>query len=95
MPVIFGAAWNRCNEWVGKFPSTNGRILVSIAMEILYVTTLLACVVFGRVVQVEVAGLLGAFILGCLGIDYRQFGKKRDTHQGVPTPPPQPASDPG
>lgn len=66
---------------LSEIPTTNLRIVVSLALACIYVLTLLVLLACKVALPVEVAGGLGAFILAMLGVDVTQFWVKRSTYQ--------------
>jgi hypothetical protein len=72
---------DRVNEWLGKFPSTNGRIFATIAMMI--GTGIRYWSSAGGPAQWQPSATWLAFLATMAGIDTMQFNVKRKTH----TPP--------
>jgi hypothetical protein len=67
--------WNGLRE----LPSTNYRIFVSVAMEILFVVVILACIVVGKTIPIDVVWALGLLITAWLGLGVAQFANARKT----------------
>lgn len=85
--------WPRLGDWawVVSLPTTNFRIFVTVALEVIYVLTILVMMAFGRDLQVDVIVAVGSFITLWLGIDVKQFSVKRKTHAAPPTSSQEPA----
>ena len=67
-------------DWAKDVPTTNLRIVVSIALASLYVIVLLGAIVLGRTVALDTMLSLGAFLLTMMGLDVAQYVQKRKTH---------------
>lgn len=77
---------DRVNEWLGKFPSTNGRIVATIfamlGTAIRYWWSRRTCTPTGVCTMAwEPSGTWLAFLATMAGIDTAQFGVKRKTHK--------------
>lgn len=79
---------DRVNEWLGKFPSTNGRIFATIAMMI--GTGIRYWSSAGGPTQWQPSATWLAFLATMAGIDTMQFNVKRKTHTVPPTPSQEP-----
>lgn len=73
------------NDFLDRYPSTNGRLLAGTMLAILYVVVALGGMVLNRNVDVNVLWAVGTFILLLSGIDTAQFAVKRKTE--IVTPP--------
>ena len=72
---------------LADLPTTNLRIVVSLALAVIYVIAVLVLLAIKAPVPVEVIWGLGAFILTMLGIDVAQFAAKRKTFIPAPDAP--------
>lgn len=75
---------------IGQMPTTNLRIIVSIALAIQYVTAPMAFAAFGKTYTTDTD--TGFFILAMMGLDVVQYVAKRKTQFN---PSPQPPADAG
>lgn len=71
------------NRWLGKFPSTNGRIVATIVA--MLGTALRYWWTSGGPAQWEPSATWLAFLATMAGIDTAQFNVKRKTHAVPPT----------
>jgi hypothetical protein len=69
------ALWNGLRE----LPSTNYRIFVSVALEVLFVVVVLGCMAMDRKLEIELVWALGVLITTWLGLGVAQFHSARKT----------------
>jgi hypothetical protein len=69
----------RFNDWLGKFPSTNGRIFFTIVA--MMITTARYCLGAGGTDQWEPSGEWLSFLAVMAGVDTLHFLAKRKTHE--------------
>lgn len=63
--------------WIEKLNTTNFRIVVSIGLSVMFVTTCMVCAIVGRPLQGEIINTVAMFLLGMMGIDAASFIGKR------------------
>lgn len=83
-PLATMSLISRLSVWLPGMPSTNLRILVGIALSVVFVIVALVGIVLGRITNDNDNGLyiVGGFILIEMGLDVLQFGTKRVTDAG-------------
>lgn len=87
-------------SWIADVPTTNLRIVVSIALAVIYVIVMTVGMVLGKTVDLDMSLSIGGFLLTMMGLDVVQFIQKRKTHipgeapdpptTDMPAPPPVP-----
>ena len=72
---------------LADIPTTNLRILVSLALAVIYVLSLIAMLAAGVKLTADVVTGIGWIILGMLGVDAVQFAAKRFSFKPPVDPP--------
>ena len=68
-----------------NLPSTNFRILVTMVLAALVIVVVGVCLLMQKDLPLDVLIATYAFLAAMAGVDYLQYGKKRDTY--IPSPP--------
>ena len=81
-------------SWAADVPTTNVRIVVSIALACIYVIVMTVGLVLGKTIDLDTSLSLGGFLLTMMGLDVVQYIQKRKTHipgtaapEDAPAPP--------
>lgn len=72
---------------LADIPTTNLRIVTSLALAVVYVLALIVMLAFGVKLDADVVSGIGWIILGMLGIDAAQFAAKRFSFKPPVEPP--------
>lgn len=67
-------------KWIAEFPSTNGKIVVGLALATIYIITALAADVLNRELSETTHVAVAAFLAALIGISTYQYKVKRETH---------------